>query len=112
MRDILEPFRHSYYAAREGAEFIPFRRLAEIIRGWRAVWYISFRTRSINAAHVPVRFSRLAAMRGAILSLSSLRWFDPDLRQRDNPATPLQIVAGVRPVHSRPVFSSRPFVRG
>jgi FkbM family methyltransferase len=116
MRDAAQVFQECGYAQlpstlikidTEGAEFRIVPRLAEIIAGSRAVWYISFHELNINSTSVPVRFARIAEMLRALMVFSDLNWYSSNLKVLDKTATLDAVLHGTWPPHGSLVFSSR-----
>ena len=116
MRDAAQVFLERGYAQApstlikidtEGAEFRIVPRLAEIIAGSRAVWYISFHELNINVASVPAKFARIAEMLRALMVFSNLNWYGPDLTALDKTATLDAVLHGTWPPHGSLVFSSQ-----
>lgn len=116
MRDAVRVFQERGYAQApstlikidtEGAEFRIVPRLAEIIAGSRAVWYISFHELNINATSVPAKFARIAAMLHTLMVFSDLNWYSSDLTALDKAATLDAVLHGTWPPHGSLVFSSQ-----
>jgi FkbM family methyltransferase len=116
MRDAAQVFQERGYAQApstlikidtEGAEFRIVPRLAEIIAGSRAVWYISFHELNINSTSVPVTFARIAEMLHALMVFSDLNWYSSSLTALDKAATLDAVLHGTWPPHGSLVFSSQ-----
>lgn len=116
MRDAIQVFQERGYAQQpstlikidtEGAEFRIVPRLAEIIPGSRAVWYISFHELNINPASIPVKFARIAEMLHTLTLLSDLNWYDSNLTVLDKTATLDAVLHGTWQPHGSLVFSSQ-----
>ena len=116
MRDAAQVFQERGYAQvpstlikidTEGAEFRIVPRLAEIIAGSRAVWYISFHELNINSTSVPARFARIAEMLRALMVFSDLNWYSCNLTVLDKTATLDAVLHGTWPPHGSLVFSSQ-----
>jgi FkbM family methyltransferase len=116
MRDAAQVFQERGYAQvpstlikidTEGAEFRIVPRLAEIIAGSCAVWYISFHEFNINSTSVPVRFARIAEMLRALMVFSDLNWYSSNLTALDKTATLDAVLHGTWPPHGSLVFSSQ-----
>ncbi len=116
MRDAAQVFQERGYAQlpstlikidTEGAEFLIVPRLAEIIAGSHAVWYISFHELNINPTSVPARFARIAEMLRTLMVLSGLNWYSSNLTALDKTATLDAVLHGAWPPHGSLVFSSQ-----
>ncbi len=116
MRDAVQVFQERGYAQQpstlikidtEGAEFRIVPRLADIIPGSRAIWYISFHELNINPASIPVKFARIAEMLHTLTVLSDLNWYDSNLTALDKTTTLDAVLHGTWPPHGSLVFSSQ-----
>jgi FkbM family methyltransferase len=114
--DALRVFQQAGYAADastlikmdvEGAEFRIVPRLAGVISGSAATWYVSFHELNINPVEVPARPARLSEMLRTLLTFSNLHWYSSTLVLLDKNEVLNAVIAGTWPVHSSLVFSSR-----
>ncbi len=114
--DAAELFRRHGYAADpaafikidiEGAEFRVVPRLAPLIAGSAAVWYISFHELNINPTDVPARVQRIAEMLRTLITFAPLRWYDASLKELDSAAALDAVIRGEWPANGSLVFSSR-----
>jgi len=91
----------------EGAEFGIVSRLAELIPGSRAIWYVSFHELNLNPATLPARPFRAFQMLRTLFAFSDLRWYEPTLAELDKAAVLEAILTGTWPPHRSLVFASR-----
>lgn len=116
MRDALRIFQKKGYARdelalikidAEGAEFGIVPRLAEIIRGSRAVWYVSFHELNLIPVDLPTRPFRVFEMLRTLFAFPDLRWYDPTLAELDKAGVLESILAGTSLPHRTLVLASR-----
>ncbi len=91
----------------EGAEFRVVPRLAPLIAGSAAVWYISFHELNINPTDVPARALRIAEMLRTLITFAPLRWYDTSLKELDRSAVLDAVIRGDWPANGSLVFASR-----
>ena len=91
----------------EGAEFRVVPRLAPLIAGSAAVWYVSFHELNINPTDVPARAQRIAEMLRTLITFAPLRWYDASLNELDRAAVLDAVIRGDWPAQGSLVFASR-----
>ncbi len=91
----------------EGAEFRVVPRLAPLIAGSAAVWYVSFHELNINPTDVPARAQRIAEMLRTLITFAPLRWYDASLKELDRAAVLDAVIRGDWPAHRSLVFAAR-----